>query len=86
VRPASLDKDLFCFHLHHDNPYLILGPFKYERLHSNLEIGLFHDFASEDEMQAMKARARLSSPVPRAPSFLSLSLEIRATRCFVPWI
>ena len=58
VRPAEQDKNLFCFHLHHNDPYLILGPFKYERLLANPEIGLFHDFASEFEMETMKARAR----------------------------
>ena len=58
IRPAKQDKDLFCFHLHHNNPYLILGPFKYERLHKALEIGLFHDFATENEMTAIKSHAR----------------------------
>jgi hypothetical protein len=49
---------LFCFNLHHNNPYLILGPFKYERLHRDIEIGMFHDFATDDEINGLKTHAR----------------------------
>ena len=58
VRPPDQDKNNKCFYLDQNNPYLRLGPFKYERLHSNPEIGLFHDFASNFEMENLKAKAR----------------------------
>jgi hypothetical protein len=49
---------LFCFHLHHHNPYLILGPFKYEMLHREIEIGMFHDFATDYEIKNLKTYSR----------------------------
>jgi hypothetical protein len=43
IRPAELDKDLRCFFVDHEDPYLKLGPFKYELKHDKPEIGMFHD-------------------------------------------
>ena len=56
IRPAEMDKDLRCFFVDHQDPYLRLGPFKYELKHLNPEIGLFHDLASKTEMEEMKRR------------------------------
>ena len=58
VRPAELDKDLKCIFVHHNNPFMRLGPYKYELLLRNPEIGLFHDFVAPDEMSALKSLAR----------------------------
>ena len=41
-----MDKDLYCFYIDHRDPYLKLGPFKYELKNRNPEVGLFHDLAS----------------------------------------
>jgi hypothetical protein len=46
IRPAELDKDLRCFFVDHNDPYLKIGPFKYELKHANPEIGLFHDLVT----------------------------------------
>ena len=37
-KPAILEKDLKCLWLHHHNPYLKLGPFKFELRHVHPEI------------------------------------------------
>lgn len=41
-----MDKDLYCFYIDHRDPFLKLGPFKYELKNRNPEVGLFHDLAS----------------------------------------
>ena len=56
MRPAELDKDLKCFMVDHNDPYLKVGPFKYELLHRAPEIGSLHDFAAPKEMEAIKSR------------------------------
>lgn len=58
VRPAEINKDLKCFYVDHKNPFLRLGPFKYELKHRAPEIGLFHDLVSHSEMEKIKAKAR----------------------------
>ena len=45
-RPGKLDKDLNCILLHHQNPYLKLGPFKAEFHHKNPEIITIHDLGT----------------------------------------
>ena len=47
IRPPELDKDVRCFFVDHNDPFLILGPFKYELKNRVPEIGLFHDLASK---------------------------------------
>ena len=42
-------KDLRCIWAHHGNPYVRLGPFKYEILHQNPEIAYIHDLISLNE-------------------------------------
>ena len=39
-------KDLKCQWLDHKNPYLRLGPFKFEILHKDPEISVLHDLLS----------------------------------------
>ena len=58
-----MDKDLKCVWLHYNNPYLWLGPFKFEFKHQNPEIALIHDFINEEEAQKIKmlARGRMKS-------------------------
>ena len=53
-----MDKDTKCILLNHDKPYLKLGPFKFEMKNQNPEIGLIHDFVSENEITQIKERAR----------------------------
>ena len=43
--------DCKCHFIHHNNPYLLIGPFKYERLHVEPEVGYFHDFISDELCQ-----------------------------------
>ena len=49
---------LICILLHHNNPYLRLGPFKLEALHLNPEIAIIHEFASSEEIKKIKDLAR----------------------------
>ena len=46
-----------CDHLHHQEPYLRLGPFKYELLSSEPHVGMFRDFYSRAECEAVRRRA-----------------------------
>ena len=57
IRPAYLDINTKCQYLHHNNPYMKLGPFKYELLHPGPEIGYLHDFVSSSETEAIKTHA-----------------------------
>ena len=57
-KPPGLDKKLKCILLDHKNPYLKLGPFKYEVLHEAPEIGLFKELASENEIMKVRHGAR----------------------------
>ena len=50
----SVAISLRCRFIHHGNPYLLLGPFKFELLHQEPEIGLLHEFAHPDEMMAIR--------------------------------
>ena len=54
-RPAYLDKDLNCFWLHHGNPYMKLGPYKFELKNKEPEIAYVHDMVSKAEMERIKA-------------------------------
>ena len=47
-----------CVFVHHNNPYLILGPFKFEVKHSNPEIAIIHDFISVKLAHKVKNLAR----------------------------
>ena len=48
-RPSKLDTKCNCQYLHHKNPYLLLGPFKYEKLNLIPEVGYFHEIVSDTE-------------------------------------
>ena len=52
-----------CHFLHNKNPYLHLAPFKYEKLNDQSEIGLIHDFLSEEECHYVRkiSRSKLKS-------------------------
>ena len=52
-----LEKDLHCSWLHHKNPYLRIGPFKFEEKHKDPEVGLLHDFVSLNETSQIKIKA-----------------------------
>ena len=47
-----------CIWLHHKNPYLKLGPFKFEVKNKLPEIAVIHEFASFNETQTVQDRAR----------------------------
>ena len=38
-----------CSWLDHRNPFLKIGPFKFEQLHENFEIGIIHELITVDE-------------------------------------
>ena len=56
-RPSRLDKNCHCQYLHHKNPYLLLGPFKYERLNKVPEIGYFHELLYDTESNEITKEA-----------------------------
>ena len=53
-----MTKDLSCIYLHHADPYLKLGPFKFEQLHIDPEIGLIHQFLSIQESKSVTDLAK----------------------------
>ena len=58
TRPSKMDLDLCCQFLHQNNPYLKLGPMKFEMLNSEPEIDLLHDFISDKEIHNLKAAVK----------------------------
>ena len=42
----------------HQNPFLKIGPFKLELIHDDFEIGLLHDFISEQEALNIQIMSR----------------------------
>ena len=46
-----------CDHLHYQNNYLRLGPFKYELLSAEPHVGMFRDFYSSEECHTVRKRA-----------------------------
>merc|ERR1719270_869279 len=46
MRSLARDTSLKCHMLHYQNPYLKIGPFKYEPLNDDPHIGMFKDFYS----------------------------------------
>ena len=57
-RPPLMTKTLTCINMHHNDPYLKLGPFKFELLHSDPEIAVFHQLISVGESEDVKNLAR----------------------------
>ena len=47
-----------CILLHHNDPYLRLGPFKLEALNQNPEIAIIHEFVSSEDIKRIKDLAR----------------------------
>ena len=58
VRPAYLDKNLKCVFLHHEKPFLKIGPFKYEFLNKEPSVGFVHDLISKRRVENLKDYAR----------------------------
>ena len=54
----SVTKLLKCTFIHHNQPYLKLGPFALEQKHQDPEIALLHDFISLEESENVKKLAR----------------------------
>merc|ERR1712156_968089 len=50
---GELDVNLQCQYLHYHNPYLMLGPFKYEPLNDDPHIGMFRDFYSFQHLNSL---------------------------------
>ena len=63
VRPAYLDKNIFCIWLHHNNPYLKLGPFHCEIKQKIPEMMVIHNFADANESSKVigKAKGKLAT-------------------------
>jgi len=55
---AEIERKLISIHLHHNNPYLALGPFKYEERSKDPHIGIFRDFYSDKECNGIIRRAK----------------------------
>ena len=53
-----MDVGLYCQFLHQNNPYLKLGPMKYEMLNRDPEINLLHDFISDKEIKNVKTSVK----------------------------
>ena len=53
-----MDLDLYCQFLHQNNPYLKLGPMKYEKLNHEPEVNLLYDFISENEIHKLKVAVK----------------------------
>ena len=53
-----MDVGLYCQFLHKNNPYLKLGPMKYEMLNREPEINLLHNFISNEEIRNVKASVK----------------------------
>ena len=47
-----------CIWIHHNNPFLKLGPFKFEILHQDPEIAYIHDLVSEQQTNNIKELAK----------------------------
>ena len=45
-RPLNIIKHLKCWLIDHDNRFLKMGPFKFEILHTDPEVGYIHDLVS----------------------------------------
>lgn len=43
-----------CHYIHHNNPRLLVAPFKAEELHLDPPVLMFHDVISEKEIENMK--------------------------------
>ena len=50
MRPPDRDINLKCHLLHYHNPYLKIGPFKYEPLNDDPHVGMFKDFYSLEHL------------------------------------
>lgn len=46
--------NLSCYYIHHNNPRLLVAPFKAEELHLYPPILMFHDVISDKEITDMK--------------------------------
>ena len=54
----KVERKLRCSNLHYHDPYLSLGPFKYEVLSRDPHVGIFRDFYSNKEIAGVIDRAR----------------------------
>ena len=75
-RNPRKDSNMKCIHLDHKNPYLKLGPFKFEKLHQFPLVGYLHDFINDNETDQMKNDARKtlkSTPYRVGKSYLAFS-------------
>ena len=76
VRPRYLDKNLKCLFAHHENPFLKLGPFKYELLNKEPSVGFVHDLISDKQAEKLKDDARptmKTTPYSTVEAFSSYS-------------
>ena len=72
-----MDKNLNCIFLHHKNPFLKIGPFKYEFLNKEPGIGLVHDLISDKVVQKMKQDAK--------PKLITSPYESDKTVAYTRW-
>ena len=68
-------KHLKCQLLDHKNPYLRLGPFKFEILHEDPEISVLHDLVSLNETSEIRNEAQCSKIWKKSAITRPYSLE-----------
>ena len=64
-----IDPSLQCHFLHHNDPFMKIGPFKMETVSESPFIAIFHDILTKTEMEHMKETSRPNLSRTRAPRF-----------------
>ena len=62
-----------CVFLHHQDPFLKMGPFKYEYLNKGPNVGLVHDLISKEIIEKIKLNARHSTYIRTVRPYYHLS-------------
>ena len=62
-----------CVFLHHQDPFLKMGPFKYEYLNKGPNVGLVHDLTSKKTIEKIKLNARHSIYIRTVRPYLLFS-------------
>ena len=73
-----MDKTIFCIWLHHENPYLKLGPFHCEFKLKIPEIILIHNFTYKDEVSRIIQRTK--GKLVATPLFRNFSQTVSNAR------
>lgn len=58
-QPVEATSKLKCKYITHNNPFLLIAPFKIEEAHHKPDLFIFHDVMSDSEIKTIK---KLSTP------------------------